>query len=208
MPIKNIILDFGGVILNLAIPKTISAFNELISLPFEEVYTQSAQSDLFNKFDKGQISEDHFFKQLSETIFYEGPRDNLVQAWNAMLLDLPSQRLELLKQLKPKYATYLLSNTCETHIRAFEEEMNKRHGIENLNDYFQKVYYSCRIGMRKPDKEIFEWVLRENNLLAEETVFIDDSIQHVKGAAAAGIQAHLLQNGRELKDLLEELKLV
>lgn len=208
MPTKTIILDFGGVLLNLDIPKTIAAFNRLSSVAFEAIYTQAAQSDLFNKFDKGQISEAVFFQELATAIAYQGPEENLLNAWNAMLLDLPAHRLQLLLRLKKNYRTFLLSNTCETHVRAFEADMKKVHQIDNLSAHFEKVYYSCRMGMRKPDKEIFEWLLRENNLKAEETIFIDDSLQHVKGAASVGIQAHLLEKGRELNDLLEELKLV
>ena len=207
MPTKNIILDFGGVLINLDIPKTIAEFNKLSDTPFEHIYTQAAQTELFSALDKGKISEQVFFSKLAEVINYQGPEQNLLQAWNAMLLDLPKQRLDLLLHLKTKYRTFLLSNTCEPHITAFERDMKTVHGINNLDGYFEKVYYSCRMGMRKPDKEIFEFVLRENNLKVEETIFIDDSIQHVKGAAAVGIQAHLLEKGRELKDLLEELGL-
>lgn len=208
MPTKNIILDFGGVILNLDIPKTIAECNKLISVPFESIYTQAAQSDLFNAFDKGQISEAEFFERLSVLIDYKGPQQALLNAWNAMLLDLPKHRLDLLLQLKLKYRTFLLSNTCEPHITVFEGDMKNVHHIDNLNGYFEEVYYSCRLGMRKPDKEIFEFVLRENNLVASETIFIDDSVQHVKGAAAAGLQAHLLEKGRELSDLLKDLALL
>lgn len=208
MSIKNIILDFGGVILNLSIPKTISAFNALSPVPFEQIYTQSAQVELFNRFDKGEISETDFFGQLSTQIAYSGNVDDLRAAWNAMLLDLPEHRLKLLLDLKKRYRTFLLSNTCEPHILAFETEMKRVHGLDNLEPYFEKVYYSCRMGLRKPDKEIFEYVLKQHGLLAEETVFIDDSLQHVKGAAEAGIEAHLLEKGQEVGDLLRDLKLL
>jgi putative hydrolase of the HAD superfamily len=208
MPTKNIILDFGGVLINLDIPKTIAEFNKFSDTPFEHIYTQAAQTELFSALDKGQISEQVFFSKLAEVINYKGPQQNLLHAWNAMLLDLPKHRLDLVLHLKTKYRTFLLSNTCEPHITVFERDMKQVHGIDNLNGYFEKVYYSCRMGMRKPDKEIFECVLRENNLNPDETIFIDDSIQHVKGAAAAGIQAHLLEKGRELNDLLIELKLL
>lgn len=208
MPTKNIILDFGGVILNLDIPKTITQFNKLIDSPFEHFYTQSAQNDLFSAFDKGLIAESEFFSNLALAINYKGPQQAMVNAWNAMLLDLPKHRLDTLLQLKNKYRTFLLSNTCEPHIKVFESNMKQAHGIDNLSHHFEKVYYSCRMGMRKPDKEIFDFVLADNNLKAEETIFIDDSIQHVKGAAAAGIQAYLLEKGRELQDLLQELELL
>lgn len=106
MPTKNIILDFGGVLINLDIPKTIAEFNRLSKTPFEKIYTQAEQSDLFSAFDKGQISEQTFFSRLADTIQYDGPQQNLLQAWNAMLLDLPKHRLNLLQQLKTRYARF------------------------------------------------------------------------------------------------------
>ncbi len=181
------------------------------SLPeeaFEKIYSQSAQSDLFNQLDKGKISEFDFFETLKKELNFKGHSAELIHAWNAMLLDVPDKRLDLLVEMKHNYNTYLLSNTCETHIEAFEKNLYHIHGVKNFNDYFDKVYYSCRVGMRKPDKEIFEMVLNENNLKPEETVFIDDSTQHVKGAGLCGINAYLLQKNMEIGDLLKELKLL
>jgi len=206
--IKNIIFDLGGVIINLDTNLTIHEFNKISSIPFEEVYTQAKQSELFNAFDKGQISDFDFFSALRKEIRYEGPEVDLLYAWNAMLLDVPEKRLDLLVEMKQNYNTFLLSNTCEPHITAFENDLYLQHGVKNFNDYFDKVYYSCRVGMRKPDKEIFELVLKQNGLVPEETVFIDDSAQHVKGAGECGINAYLLPKNMEVGDLLKELKLL
>lgn len=206
--IKNVIFDLGGVIINLDTNRTIAEFNRLSSIPFETLYTQAGQSDLFNLFDKGKISDFDFFSQLRKQIRYEGQEVDLLYAWNAMLLDVPSERLDLLVRMKQKYNTYLLSNTCEPHIAAFERELYVEHGVKNFNDYFDRVYYSCRMGMRKPDKEIFKHVLKENELVPEQTIFIDDSIQHVKGAGACGINAYLLPKNMEVGQLIQELHLL
>jgi glucose-1-phosphatase len=206
--IKNIILDLGGVIINLDIPATIMEFNKISAIPFEDLYSQSQQIELFNAFDKGLISDFEFFTELKKHIRHNGSDEQLLAAWNAMLLDVPSHRLELLVKLKQNYNTYLLSNTNETHISAFEQALYLEHGVKNFNDYFDEVYYSCRAGMRKPDKEIFEMVLSKNKLNPEETVFIDDSVQHVKGAGQCGIKAYLLPKGMELEELVRDLKLL
>ena len=206
--IKNIIFDLGGVIINLDTQLTIAEFNKLSHIPFEAVYSQASQTELFNEFDKGKISDFDFFSSLRKQIGYAGPEVDLLFAWNAMLLDIPENRLDVLVEMKQNYNTYLLSNTCEPHIAAFENELYIEHGVKNFNDYFDEVYYSCRLGMRKPDKEIFEWVLSKNKLVPEETVFIDDSIQHVKGAGQCGIKAYLLPKNMEVAALLKELKLL
>jgi putative hydrolase of the HAD superfamily len=206
--IKNVIFDLGGVIINLDQNLTIHEFNKISAIPFEEVYSQATQTELFNQFDKGLISDFDFFSELRRQIRYEGPEADLLYAWNAMLLDVPENRLDVLVAMKQNYNTFLLSNTCEPHIASFESALYIEHGVKNFNDYFDRVYYSCRMGMRKPDKEIFERVLQENGLIPEETVFIDDSVQHVKGAGSCGIRAYLLPKHTELADLLTELNLL
>jgi glucose-1-phosphatase len=206
--IKNIIFDLGGVIINLNPLKTIAEFNSLTYMPFESLYSSTSQSELFNEFDKGTISTNDFFNEIRRQIRYEGPELNLLKAWNAMLLDIPEKRLDLLVNAKQSYRTFLLSNTCEPHIACFEHDLYMKHGVKNFNDYFDAVYYSCRIGMRKPHQEIFEFVLHQNNLVPKETVFIDDSVQHVKGAGACGINAYLLEKNMEVGDLLQELNLL
>jgi putative hydrolase of the HAD superfamily len=206
--IKNIIFDLGGVIINLDVNKTILEFNKLTYMPFEAIYTQASQTELFNALDKGAISNEEFFKEIRKQIRYEGPESELLRAWNSMLLDVPEKRLDVLVKMKQNYNTFLLSNTCEPHITAFEHDLYIKHGVKNFNDYFDEVYYSCRLGMRKPDKEIFEFVLDKNNLKPEETVFIDDSIQHVKGAGECGISAFLLPKNTEFGDFLKELGLL
>lgn len=206
--VKNIIFDLGGVIINLDIPSTIEAFNQISDLPFEQIYTQAQQNNVFNLFDKGQINEIDFFTELRKELRFKGEDIELYNAWNKMLLDVPEQRLEMLIETKQLYKTFLLSNTNETHISVFEKELYQSQGVRNFNDYFDKVYYSCRIGMRKPDKEIFEYVLQKNKLIPSETVFIDDSVQHVKAAGECGIKAYLLNPGMDVTDLMKELTLL
>jgi glucose-1-phosphatase len=203
--IKNIIFDLGGVIINLDIHKTIVAFNQLTPTNFETIYTQLQQTTLFDEFDKGLITEGLFFNELNKGLSSNIEQQHLITAWNAMLLDFPAHRLDLLKSLKTTYRIFLLSNTNETHIAEFEKQLHQVHGYKNLEPFFEKVYYSCRMSMRKPDVEIFEYVLKENNLIASETVFIDDTIHHVNGALKAGIKAHLLPKEKEVGELLKEI---
>jgi len=206
--IKNIIFDLGGVIINLDIQQTIKAFNQLSAFPFESIYTQLQQSKLFDLFDRGEITEKIFFEELQKVLGSSISNDKLVNAWNAMLLDFPLNRLNLLKKLQPNYRLFLLSNTNETHITAFEKSLFEQHGYKNLEPFFEKVYYSCRIGLRKPDSEIFEFVLRNNGLNAQETLFIDDTLQHIEGAKNLEINAKLISKNEEVGVLLKKMNLV
>jgi HAD superfamily hydrolase (TIGR01509 family) len=205
--IKNIIFDLGGVIINLDIPRTILEFNKLSAKPFETIYTQLQQSPIFDLYDKGQLSELDFFTQLKDHLKERVTHTQMIFAWNAMLLDFPPHRFQLLNELKSKYRLFLLSNTNETHVTQLETDLYKAHGYKNLEPFFEKVYYSCRVGMRKPDTEIFELVLNQNKLKADETIFIDDSPQHIEGAIKVGIQSYLLPKDKDVKDLIVDLNL-
>lgn len=206
--IKNIIFDLGGVIINLNPELTIQQFNKLSTVPFESLYTQKKQDELFNKFDKGEVSDFEFFTEIRRMLRFSGRDEDLLFAWNAMLLGVPEKRLDVLVECKLNYKTFLLSNTNEAHISAIEYDLYHTQGVKNFNDYFDEVYYSCRIGMSKPDKEIFEYVLTKNKLNPAETIFIDDSIQNVKGAGECGINAYRLQPNMEMGTLLRELNLL
>jgi FMN phosphatase YigB (HAD superfamily) len=206
--IKNIIFDLGGVIINLDINQTILEFNKLAQEPFDTIYNQLEQNQVFDQFDKGSISESDFFNELQFLLNTKCSRSELVFAWNAMLKDFPKNRLDLLEKLKPNYRLFLLSNTNETHITEFEKSLFNQHGLKNLEPFFEKVYYSCRMNDRKPNPSIFEFVLNSHHLNPNETLFIDDSPQHIQGALSTGINAKYLIKNREVEDLIKELNLL
>lgn len=192
MKIKNIILDLGGVLLNINYQLTIDAFKQLGIKDFQSLYTQANQTDLFNQFEKGEISRDNFIDGVKNYLPESTSNKDIINAWNAMLLDFPKERLELLMELKSKYNTVLLSNTNTIHLDYFHNQLNKDYGENSLSNYFTKLYFSCEMGMRKPDAEIFSTLCKLENFNPKETLFIDDSIQHIEGAKAIGIQAHHL----------------
>lgn len=200
--IKNIIFDLGGVVINLDIPRTVTAFENLGVAGFGDIYSQLAQTPLFDEFDKGLITEKEFFSRLKSQFGLPHPITELAQAWNAMLLDFPSHRLQQLEVYKQRYKTFLLSNTNVTHVLEFEKTLFDAHGAANLEPFFHKVYYSCAIQLRKPDREIFEFVLQDNGLVPEETLFIDDTLMHVEAARQLGIQGLHLPKGEEFANLL------
>jgi glucose-1-phosphatase len=123
----------------------------------------------------------------------------IVDAWNAMLLHFPIRRLQILQQLRNYYDLYLLSNTNEIHEAAFNDILSREHGMPGLGVFFDRVYLSHRVGLRKPMPEIFEKVLHDNNLNATETLFIDDSPQHIEGAKKLGIQTIYLEKGMTIE---------
>ncbi|WP_107040128.1 HAD family hydrolase [Brumimicrobium mesophilum] len=192
MKVKNIILDLGGVLLNINYQLTIDAFIKLGIEDFEDMYTQANQSDLFNKYERGDIEADEFIEGIKLYLPENTSEKDIIAAWNAMLLDLPKNRLDYLMELKLDYKTVLLSNTNTIHMDFFHQQLFEVYGKTSLASYFNEVYFSCDLGMRKPDTEIFETICQNEGFDPNETLFIDDSIQHVEGAKSIGIQAHHL----------------
>jgi FMN phosphatase YigB (HAD superfamily) len=209
MLVKNIILDFGGVLLDIDYQLTEQAFIKLGCTNFREIYSQAAQTSLFNKFETGVISEVVFFDELKKLSGIKNLSvDEIRDAWNAMLIGFPVENYLLLKELQKKYRVFLLSNTNETHITEFEKLLERVCPVNEFENLFEKVYYSCRMNLRKPDTACFLQVLNDNKLKLEETIFIDDSIQHIEGAKKAGITAHFLEKGLRTKSLLQNLNLL
>ncbi|HET6244417.1 MAG: HAD family phosphatase [Bacteroidetes bacterium] len=198
---KNIIFDLGGVILNIDYTLTVNAFIELGINNFEGLYSKANQNPVFDNYETGKINSNEFIKEISKQSKTPLDSISITNAWNSMLLDLPSERLDLLEKIKSKYRIFLLSNTNEIHWISYSSYLKKTYGFEDLSNYFEKQYLSFKIGMRKPNKEIFDFVLKENALNAEETVFIDDSIQHVQGALERGIMGIHLTAGQTILDL-------
>jgi putative hydrolase of the HAD superfamily len=186
--IKNIIFDLGGVLLNLDYQLTKDAFVKLGVQDYDTHFTQAKQVSLFDAFETGKISEQFFFEGLRDLAGIDFTEQEILKAWNAMLLDFPIERKSLLLNLKKKFNISLLSNTNETHIRAFTKTIQKDIDLDSLSPLFHSVYYSNEIGLRKPTEEAFKYVLEQNNYIAEETLFMDDSAQHLEGAKKCGIK--------------------
>ncbi len=201
--IKNIIFDLGGVLLNIDYSKTEDAFKELGIDNFDAIYSQAQQSDLFDRFETGKITEQRFFEELKKHMPDEVSVSQMRDAWNSMLLDLPTDRLNLLKGVRENYRTFLFSNTNETHINEFESIIQIQHGLTNLDSLFERVYFSNQVQIRKPNGEAFEFVIQQNSLNLEETIFFDDSTQHIKGAESIGLKSIFVQKPNTILDFFD-----
>jgi len=201
--IKNIIFDFGGVICNIDIKRTEKKFMELGLKSFDPKYSITESSGLFDLIENGKITSHEFRQQLKKYFSQPVTDKQLDEAWNALLLDIPEPRLRLLEKLRQHYRIFLLSNSNEIHYLKYLEDFRKQYGYNDFNDLFEKAYFSYRIGLKKPGKEVFEFVLNDSHLNPGETFFIDDTIQHVEGARNAGINAYHLKigEGEQLLDL-------
>jgi putative hydrolase of the HAD superfamily len=197
--IKNIILDLGGVILNIDYHRPVAAFEKLGAPGMEKVFSQAFQIDILNQFEVGAIDAPTFRASLKKILNIPQVSDEAFdQAWNSVLLDFSKAALDFIATLKPKYKVFLLSNTNEINLKKIFEEMISQTYFEGL---FDEAYYSCRLHDRKPNPSIFQKILKRHGLKPAETVFVDDSAQHIEGARSVGIHAIHLTPDKKLVDL-------
>lgn len=200
---EAIIFDLGGVIINLNYKKTEEEFKRLFGTDFSEIYSKQSQTDVFNQLETGAISEKQFVEAMQKSSSQAISTQDIITAWNAMLLDIPKERIELLRKIGKEKRIFLLSNTNEIHKKAFDKIVLEAHQMEGLEPLFEKAYFSHLVGMRKPHTEIFDFVIQENNLNPQTTLFIDDSPQHIEGAIKTGLNAyHLEVSTHSILDLI------
>jgi putative hydrolase of the HAD superfamily len=189
--IKNIILDFGDIFINLDKPATA---REMMKFGFTEITPEL--DTLFKEYEMGLVSSEEFLA-FTGRLFPNAKRHNLIDAWNAILLDFPDERLEFLEALaaEERYRLFLLSNTNEIHIENERQKMGEK--FIRFERAFEGFYLSYEMGKRKPNLDIFQQVLDENQLVPEETFFVDDTKENTDAAAQLGIKTWNLQVGKE-----------
>ena len=197
--IKAIIFDLGGVIYNINYQKTIDKFISIGLDKKKYIYSQEYQSEIFNQLEIGAINSADFLLNLKKNSTSKSI-SKIKNAWNCMLLDLPKERVKLLKTIKNKIPLFLLSNTNTIHITEIKNKIGKKRYTDFYN-IFNKVYFSHEIKKRKPDVDAFKLILEENNLAAKNVIFIDDSIQHINAAKTIGINTIFLEKNQDVMSL-------
>ena len=198
--IKNIIFDLGGVILNLDNQRTEDAFTAMGVKHFREYFGHGHAASFFRDYEVGAISDRQFIDAIKELTGLSLSDENVITAWNALLLDFPPERIQLLKELGKRYRIFLFSNTNALHLTALRKIYKDHFSEEELDDHFERTYYSHLLGMRKPDKPSYEHILLENQLKGAETLFVDDALINIEGAEAAGLKGLFLRPGTTLLD--------
>ena len=200
--IKNIVFDLGGVLVDLDFK---SAINGLQKAGFANVKEQLQAFDregIFQKFELGEMTAEEFRSAIRENSTVTLTDEEVDALWDLMLLEIPREKLELILDLRGKYMVYLLSNTNSIHWDYVCKNAFNYRGFR-VSDYFEKTFLSFEMHLAKPDKAIFEKMLEDANLLAEETFFIDDSEANCKAAAEVGIHAHHYHIGDDLSKIFE-----
>ncbi len=192
----TIIFDLGGVILNLDYQRTISGLGQIFSQDASHFYTRTAQNELFDRFERGEVSPDEFRSHVVKMFDAQqvvDPKERAIDidaAWNALILDIPEKTFEVLARLSKSHRTFLLSNTNSIHLEYFfnvyKANYEATHGA--FADFFEVAYYSHLMGQRKPEPRIFQTLIDTHALDPKRTLFLDDNLHNLEGAQSVGLQ--------------------
>ncbi len=204
--IKNIIFDLGDVLLDLDFSRVNAEFEKLLGTDFAYLATSETTKAIFNQFETGHYSEESFINALQRQASKVPDGRKMINAWNSLLVGVPAPRLEMLTALKGKgYKLYLLSNTNSLHIHWLQHYLKKTYQIEDFDErFFVKSYYSHLIKMRKPNPEIYEFVLSDAFIKPEETLFVDDNEANILGAQELGIATIHHNSGLDITEVLQD----
>jgi len=202
-PIKNIIFDFGNVLFDLDLP----AIERNLKLHFGENFAAAKEKlhreRIFELYEVGGLSTEEFVDAIRFAAESPLEKEQVISAWNAIFLEMPRHRFEMLLRLRERYKVFLLSNINDLHATWIDDYMVREHGIGDFHArYFDGVYYSHWIRLRKPDREIYEYVLADAELIPEETVFFDDLEINIGAAREVGIRGILHPAGTEIQDVV------
>ncbi len=203
MKIKNIILDLGGVLLDIDYNLTATSFENMGFSEFKNMYSQYTADPLFENLETGKVSNEEFYWRMQE-ISKNVTVNQITQAWNAMLLDFRFDSFNFLEKLAKDYNIFLLSNTNAIHHAAFSFIFHNKTN-RSLDSYFKNAYYSHIIGFRKPNEDIFDFVMEDASLKPEETLFVDDSFNNIETAHRLKWKTHLLKKGEVIEKILPKI---
>jgi putative hydrolase of the HAD superfamily len=199
----NLILDFGGVIYQISHQKQQEAFAAYGINNFEALYSQALQSPLFADLERGMITEKDFKTAVAQMIGRQISESEIEFLWNSILMGFSHEAVQLIEKLRQRYQLFLLSNSNILHYTVFMEEFTDHYEYD-FNSLFSKAYWSFEMGMRKPDAEIFQFLLNEHGFAYDDTLFIDDTDANIAAAESAGIKSWLLGPNQVLGDLFDE----
>ena len=196
---QNIIFDLGGVILNIDEQRTIREFARLSNQPPEEILATMRLPEhrmVLRNYETGKINTCQFRQQLSAFAKVQVPDEQFDAAWNSILVDIPTQRIQLLQHLQKSHRLFLLSNTNDLHWRFFNQMLADTSELQDFEQLFEKTYYSFQLDSRKPDAEIYSHVLKNSQLEPAATIMLDDLQENLEGAASVGIHTYKVERNQ------------
>ena len=202
--IKVIVFDLGDVVINIDFMLTYKAFAALSGMTLDATLLKFEALSVFDQYEKGVFTDDEFIAFMKKNFAPQVSDAVIINAWNSILLDIPSERIDLMKSLKNKYATYILSNTSNLHIIEVNNILQRATGVADLKELVIKPFYSYEMELRKPGKLIYDTMVAEIGCKPEEVVFVDDNEENVIAANTMGINAILVTKENSILEIFKD----
>lgn len=197
--IKNILFDFGGVIVTLDKQQALDRFTKIGFPNIEDYLNEFRQRGIFLEYEEGKINQENFYKEFRKLAGNENISDDDIDSgWLGFLVEIPEYKFELLKELRKKYNVYLLSNTNPSVMGWAKSEKFSPEGLP-ITAFFDKTYLSYEIGHAKPDREIFDFIIKDSGMDPSETLFFDDGKANIEIAEKLGFQTYLTDQNEDLR---------
>jgi FMN phosphatase YigB (HAD superfamily) len=203
--IKAVVFDFGNVIIPIDLSKLFQAFADLTFKSADRVKKLFDDAEIFRKYETGFYADDEFRDVIRQTLSYPLNDQEIDEAWNALFIEVPAERIAFLESLRYRVPIYLLSNTNSIHIEYCLHYFRQKFNLPDFRSLFEKAFLSYEMGLWKPDYAIYHQVIEEVGFAAEEILFIDDNPDNVDAARDLGIQAVLISPQDSFTDLLPAL---
>ena len=195
--IDCVIFDFGEVLIELDYPKVISGFSKVAQKNEEEIRELVVTAPLLQDLEVGKITPQEFREGVTHLLDTSLNDIEFDEIWNSMLKNLPKSRMDLLEKVNDKYETYILSNSNVIHEKAFNKMIKEVTGKSSLHSFVRKCYFSQNIGLRKPFKECYEYVIEDIGITPEKMLFLDDRLDNIEGAKSVGLNVFKVTNAEK-----------
>ncbi len=203
--LETIIFDLGEVIVNLDSNAVINEFARLLNLDFVDLKSILVGSKELFQYETGIISKEMFIQGINEKLNADISVNDFEHAWNLMIGEIPNERLSLMEQLRQTHQVLILSNTNRMHELCFDAKVRTQTG-KLMSDFVDKAYYSHIIGYRKPNLDIYEFIIADSQLNPHKALFLDDKLENVLSAREVGLRSEQIKNPNDIFQILADAK--
>lgn len=201
--IKAIAFDIGNVLVDISYEETVKKFQSLSNQDFQKILGYTSQFEFFNQYERGELTTSDFVAQLKKHLRDDVTDEQIIAAWNSMLVHFPPQKIDLLMRLKSTYRLFALSNINELHVNEINRKVKMMYGVSSFSSFFEEAIYSNEVGMRKPETRIYEHLIKKANTAPAHILFIDDKLENIQAAEKLGISSFHLTDRNRLLPIFE-----
>ena len=200
-----VIFDLGEVIIDLDPAAVVEKFSAHLDPKRKGVVSELiVKSNALYEFETGKMDEETFISNVNDVLDINLDREEFISIWNSMLLPIKEERIQMLENLKKSHRVFFLSNTNQIHQGKFDEMIREAGTYEKLSEVVEEAIYSHVVGMRKPEKEIYTYIIDVIGTNPEKVLFLDDKEENIVAASQMGINGMIVRNASALPEMFEE----